>query len=101
MNVLALEEHEAEAPAGLGLAELRALRAGALEALEALLEILGKRREEVSPRWCHAKHALLAAMHAFELAGMLSGENPDLSGRLLDLSRELLELAERLLAGKA
>jgi len=98
VNILALEEHEAEAPSGLGLAELRALRA---EALEALLEILGKRREEVSPRWCHAKHALLAAMHAFELAGMLSGENPELSSRLLDLSRELLELAERLLAGKA
>ena len=94
MNILALEEHEAESPAGAGLAELRALRAGALSIL---LELLGCTREELSPRWCHVKHALLAAMHACELAGMLSGLQPELSERALELFRAALELAEQLL----
>ena len=91
---MALEEHEAEAPAGLGLAELRALRA---EALNLLLGILGVPKEELAPKWCHVKHALLIAVHAQELAGMLSGEEPELSERCLELLKGALALAEELL----
>jgi len=97
MNVLALEEHEAESPAGAGLAQLRARRA---EALELLLGLLGLTREELAPRWCHLKHALLAAEHAYELAGMLSSEAPELAERALELSMAMLALAEELLPRK-
>jgi hypothetical protein len=94
MNILALEEHEAEAPAGPGLERLRALRA---QALGILLGLLGAGREELSPRWCHLKHALLAAEHAYELAGMLAGADPGLSERALELFSDAIALAEELL----
>jgi len=94
MNALALEEHEAEAPTGTGLERARALRA---QAVDLLLGLLGIGREELSPRWCHLKHALLAAEHAYELAGMLAGGSPELSERALALFSDALALAEELL----
>jgi len=98
MNVLALEEHLAEAPLDeLALLDARAMRAEALEKITLLLS--GKKPSETMLRryWCIVKHLLLASMHSFEVAGQIVDAHPDESREMLELSRITFSKAEELL----